>query len=278
MVEVVATGRAQLDGKVAVITGAARGQGRAHALRFAAEGADLILADHCGSFEGQGYPAATTDELSETAAAVKDLGARVVSYAVDVRDYEALHEAVTKGVRELGNRLDVVVANAAISAWGRIWEITEEQWQTVIDTNLTGVWHTLKACIPTMIDADNGGSIIVISSVAGIKPLPAQAHYSASKHGVVGLSKTAALELAPYKIRVNTIHPWAVNTAMASDTVLTALLRENPDFLKSFGQVLGDPQVAEPHDIADAVLWLASDQSRTVTGVALPVDLGATIV
>jgi NAD(P)-dependent dehydrogenase (short-subunit alcohol dehydrogenase family) len=202
----------------------------------------------------------------------------VFTSAVDVRDYVALHEAVTKGVRHLGNRLDVVVANAAISAWGRLWEITEEQWQTVIDTNLTGVWHTLKACIPTMIDAANGGSIIVISSVAGIKPLPAQAHYSASKHGVVGLSKSAALELAPYNIRVNTIHPWAVNTAMASDTVLTSLLRENPDFLKSFGQVLGDPRVAEPRDIADAALWLASDESRTVTGVALPVDLGATIV
>ncbi|MCZ4551449.1 mycofactocin-coupled SDR family oxidoreductase [Gordonia rubripertincta] len=268
----------QLDGKVALITGAARGQGRAHALRFAEEGADLVLVDYCSAFDGQGYPATTEADLAETKRAAQALGVEVDAAAIDVRDFDALNEATSTSVARLGNRLDIVVANAAVSAWGRVWEISADDWRTVIDINLTGVWHTFKACIPLMIDADNGGSIIAISSVAGLKPLPAQAHYSASKHGLVGLARTAALELAPYNIRVNTIHPWAVDTPMATDTVLTSILRENPQYLKSFGQVLETPKVAAPRDIADAALWLASDHSRTVTGVALPVDLGATIV
>jgi SDR family mycofactocin-dependent oxidoreductase len=263
--------------KVALVTGAARGQGRAHALRLAEEGADLVLLDLCAAVTELGYPSATTGELDETVRLAERAGARVVAGRADVRSLEDVSAVVADGVRAFG-RLDVVVANAGISAWGRLWEITAEQWRAVLDTNLTGVWHTLKATIPAMIDAGNGGSIVTISSVAGLKSLPAQAHYSAAKHGVVGLTRTAALELAPYGIRANSVHPWAVETAMAHDEVLVGVLRAHPDYLASFGQVLGEPKVAAPRDIADAVLWLASDESRTVTGIALPVDLGATSV
>jgi SDR family mycofactocin-dependent oxidoreductase len=269
------TGR--VHGKVALVTGAARGQGRAHAVRLAAEGADLVLLDVCGPVTELGYPAATEDDLAETAALVAGAGARVVAGRADVRCLEEIAAVVADGLRTF-HRLDVVVANAGISAWGRLWEITAEQWRAVVDTNLTGVWHTLKATVPAMIDAGGGGSIITISSVAGLKSLPAQAHYSAAKHGVVGLTRTAAHELAPHGIRANSVHPWAVETAMAHDEALTAVLRAHPAYLASFGQVLGEPKVAAPRDIADAVLWLASDESRTVTGIALPVDLGATTV
>lgn len=267
----------RLRGRVAMITGAARGQGRAHAVRFAEEGADLTLLDVCGPVAELGYPPATSDDLDETVALAEEAGARVVARRADVRDLDDVQAAVTDGVRALG-RLDVVVANAGISDWGRLWEITPEQWRTMLDVNLTGVWHTLRAAVPPMIEADRGGSIITISSVAGTKPLPGQSHYSAAKHGIVGLSGTAALELAPYRIRVNSVHPWAVDTPMASDEKLKDLLRAERGYLASFGQALGEPRIAAPRDVADAVLWLASDESRTVTGIALPVDLGATLV
>ncbi|MEV0104877.1 mycofactocin-coupled SDR family oxidoreductase [Nocardia sp. NPDC050799] len=271
------SGRA-LDGRVAVVTGAARGQGRAHALRLAEHGADLILVDSCAGFPGQGYPPADAADLAETGRRARELGVRVIAETVDVRDHARLDSTITEGAREFGGRLDIVVANAGISAWGKLWEISREEWDEVVGVNLTGVWLTLKACVPTMIEAGRGGSIIITSSVAGIKPLPAQAHYSAAKHGVVGLMKTAALELAPYGIRVNALHPWAVDTPMATDGNLTAILRANTHFLKSFGQVLDSPAIAAPEDIADAALWLATDASRTVTGASIPVDLGATSV
>jgi SDR family mycofactocin-dependent oxidoreductase len=267
----------RVQGLVAVVTGAARGQGRAHAVRLAEEGADLVLLDACAAVTALGYLPATDGDLDETVALAEKAGARTVAGRADVRVLDEIRSVVADGVREFG-RIDIVVANAGISAWGRLWEITAEQWQSVLDTNLSGVWHTLKATVPTMIDGGRGGSIITISSVAGIKSLPGQAHYSAAKHGVVGLTGTAALELAPYGIRANSVHPWAVDTAMATDSTLTALLHEHAHYLASFGQVLGTPKLATPRDIADAVLWLASDESRTVTGVALPVDLGATSV
>ena len=269
------TGRVQ--GRVALITGAARGQGRSHAVRLAEEGADLILTDICGPVADLGYPAARPEDLDETAATAEAAGARVVRRRADVRQLNELTGAVNAGMDAFG-RLDIVVANAGISAWGRLWEISELQWRDVLDTNLTGVWHTLKACAPPMIQAANGGSIITVSSVAGLKSLPGQAHYSAAKHGVVGLTGTAALELGPYGIRVNSIHPWAVDTPMASDEHLDVLLKEHGHYLASFGQILGSPKIAEPRDVSDAVLWLASDESRTVTGTALPIDLGATSV
>ncbi|MFC5748462.1 mycofactocin-coupled SDR family oxidoreductase [Actinomadura rugatobispora] len=267
----------KLAGRVALVTGAARGQGRSHAVRFAREGADVILVDVCAPVTDLGYPPASPDDLDETAGAAEKAGARVVTAVADVRDLDALQQAVERGAAELG-RLDVVVANAGISAWGRLWEITPDQWRAVLDTNLTGTWHTLKAAAPLMIKAGNGGSIITISSMAALKPLPAQAHYGASKHGVVGLTRAAALELGEYGIRANSVHPWTVETDMATDTALGELLRNNESYLKSFGQVLTEPPMAAPSDITDAVLWLASDDSRTVTGIALPVALGATLV
>lgn len=266
-----------LSGNTALITGAARGQGRSHATRFAEEGANLVLVDVCEPVAELGYPPATRADLDETVALAREAGARVVAEVADVRDLDAMTRAVQRGVDEFG-RLDTVVANAGISAWGRLWEIEEQQWRAVLDTNLTGVWHTLRAAVPTMIDGGYGGSIITISSLAGLKALPGQVHYSAAKHGLVGLTKAAALELGEFGIRVNSVHPWAVDTPMADDNTLRALLRENESYLKSFGQVLTEPEIAAPADISDAVVWLASEQSRTVTGVEVPVAMGANLI
>jgi SDR family mycofactocin-dependent oxidoreductase len=267
----------RVEGKVAFITGAARGQGRGHAVRLAEEGADIIVVDVCAAVTETAYPAATVEDLDETVRAVEKLGRRVVARRVDVRDLDGLEAAVQEGVAELGS-LDVVVANAGICTWGRFWEMSAEVWQTMIDVNLTGVWHTLKVSAPIMIEQGRGGSMITISSVAGLKSLPAQGHYAAAKHGIVGLTKTAALELGPYRIRVNSIHPWGVDTPMIQDRTIETLLVDHPSYAASFGQVLTEPTVADPRDISDAVLWLASDASRMVTGIQLPVDAGATKV
>ncbi|WP_138732708.1 mycofactocin-coupled SDR family oxidoreductase [Modestobacter excelsi] len=267
---------ARLTGKVAFITGAARGQGRAHAVRMAAEGADLILVDICDKPTETDYAAATAEELAETVRQVEALDRRAVWAQADVRDLPALEQLVARGVAELG-RLDVVVANAGIVSWGRFWEMTAERWRDMIDINLTGVFNTLRAAAPAMIEAGNGGSIICTSSVAGIKSLPGQSHYSAAKHGVVGLANSAAIELAPYRIRVNTVHPWGVSTAMGemgADGQKT--FADNPSYPAAMGQYLFDPPISSPEDIANAVLFLASDDARTITGTQLTVDHGAT--
>ena len=267
-----------LDGKVAFITGAARGQGRSHAARLAAEGADIIALDICATAADVPYPPATPADLDETVRAVEAQDRRIVARVVDVRDQGALDAAVADGIAELGG-LDVVVANAGISSWGRVWEMDETQWQAMIDINLTGVWRTFKAVIPAMIAQGRGGSIIAISSVAGIKSLPGQAHYSAAKHGVVGLTKTTAIELGPYGIRVNSIHPWGVATPMAlEDLTVPEMLGANPHYMGSFGSIMSDVIHADPADVSNAVIYLASDLSRCVTGIQLPVDMGATTV
>jgi SDR family mycofactocin-dependent oxidoreductase len=266
-----------VEGKVAFITGAARAQGRSHAVRLANEGADIIAIDICAPPAKTGYPSATAEDLEETVRAVEGTGRGIVHRIADVRDQEALNEVVGAGVDAFG-RLDIVVANAGISTWGRFWEMTEERWQSMIDINLTGVWRTLRAATPAMIEAGNGGSIINISSVAGIKSLPGQGHYSAAKHGVVGLTKAAAIELADYKIRVNSIHPWGVATPMTEDTELLPFLDAHPKYLNSFGSIISEPQLAESSDISDAVAFLASDMSRMITGTQFTVDMGATKV
>jgi SDR family mycofactocin-dependent oxidoreductase len=268
-----------LAGRVAFVTGAARGQGRSHALRLAQEGADIIAVDVNGPVSADNaYPPATADDLEETIRLVEAEDRRIVARQADVRDSAALAGLLEEAVSELGGRLDVVVANAGISNWNRFWEMPDEQWQTMIDVNLTGVWRTLKAAVPHMLAAGNGGSIITVSSVAGIKSLPAQAHYSAAKHGVVGLTKTAAIELGEFGIRVNSIHPWGVRTPMGEDPTVFNLFAEHPSYAASFASVIKQPQVADPGDISDAVVWLASDLSRTVTGAQLPLDMGATKV
>jgi hypothetical protein len=171
-----------------------------------------------------------------------------------------------------------VVANAGISTWSRFWEMTEDQWQTMIDINLTGVWRTFKAATPVLLEQGRGGSLIAISSVAGLKALPGQAHYSSAKHGVVGLVRSAAIELGPHHIRVNSVHPWGINTRLAQDPDVATILEANPTYAGSFGSILPSPLPAEPSDIANAVVWLASDAARCVTGIQLPVDMGATTV
>jgi SDR family mycofactocin-dependent oxidoreductase len=266
-----------LDGKVAFVTGAARGQGRSHALRLAREGARIIAIDIATAVsEFNGYPPATPDDLEESRRLLEDQNASFLLGAVDVRDSAALDAVLAEGVSRFEGRLDVVVANAGICNWGRFWELPEEQWMSMIDINLSGVWRTMKAAVPHMLSAGNGGSIIAVSSVAGIKSLPAGAHYSAAKHGVTGLTKSAAIELGEYGVRVNSIHPWGVATPMGHDTSNTRTLSEHPNYAASFGSALPNLPLADPSDISDAVVWLASDLSRTVTGTQLTVDMGAT--
>ncbi|MGN6335105.1 mycofactocin-coupled SDR family oxidoreductase [Mycobacterium sp.] len=266
-----------LDDRVAFVTGVARGMGRNHAVRLAREGASIIGVDVAAEVSPHNeYPAATEADLKETARLVEAEGRPCLMDIADVRNSDALETVLSHGIERFGGRLDVVVANAGIGNWARLWEMSDEQWQTMIDINLTGVWRTMKAAVPHMLSAGNGGSIILISSVAGIKSLPGQAHYSAAKHGVVGLTKTAAIELGEYGIRVNSVHPWGVATPMAEPPV--KMLTEHPNYAVSFGSVLPPYAVTEPNDISDAVIYLASDLSRAVTATQLTVDMGATKV
>ncbi|MGB3369028.1 MAG: mycofactocin-coupled SDR family oxidoreductase [Rhodococcus sp. (in: high G+C Gram-positive bacteria)] len=262
----------RFDGKVAFITGAARGQGRAEAIRLASEGADIIAVDICREFPSTHYDGASAADLAETVAAVEALDRRIVATETDTRDFAALDKALRDGVAELG-RLDVVVANAGICSAAMSWQITPEQWQETIDVNLTGTFFTVKAAVPILLEQGTGGSIVMTSSVAGLRGLPFLAHYAASKHGIVGLCRSMANELGQYGIRVNSIHPHGVETGM-QPTEMMALIGEHgatlgPIFMGS----LPDP-VSQPEDIAAAVAWLASDEARHVTGIQLPVDLG----
>ncbi|MFL6071142.1 MAG: mycofactocin-coupled SDR family oxidoreductase [Actinomycetes bacterium] len=266
-----------LEGKVAFVTGAARGQGRSHAVRLAREGASIIAIDVSGPVtDDNNYAPAAEDDLLETVRLVEAEGHRIVAEQVDVRDAADVQRALERGVSQFGGRLDVVVANAGISNWNRFWEMSEDQWQTMLDVNLTGVWHTMKAAAPLMIAAGNGGSMINISSSAGVKSLPAQAHYSAAKHGVVGLTKTAAIELGEYGIRVNSIHPWAVDTVMISDPRINDFRERYPSYANFYHALLPGLPIAGVDDISDAVIWLASDLSRAVTSTQLTVDMGST--
>ena len=264
-----------LKGKVALITGAARGQGRAEAVRLARDGAAIIAVDICGPLDTTTYPAATLEDLDETVALVQAEEQPIVAVQADVRDFCALQDAVAEGVRVHG-RLDIVVANAGMTTGAMSWEISLEQWKETIDINLTGAFHTLKATIPILIKQNEGGSIIIISSVAGLKGLPFLAHYCAAKHGVVGLAKSTANELAQYNIRVNTIHPFGVNTQLVVAEVGALLVEHAATLGPTFMRALPDA-LSEPEDVANAVAWLASDQARHVTGIQLPVDLGALI-
>ena len=276
------TGR--VAGKVAFITGAARGQGRSHAIRLAQEGADIIAVDICEDVPGIPYPGATEADLAETVKQVEALDRRIVAVKADVRDYAGLKAALDDGVAQLG-RLDIVSANAGIgTAPVPAWEMEESVWQTMIDINLTGVWHTAKAAIPHLIEGGHGGSIIITSSAAGLQAYQNIAHYVSAKHGVVGLMRTLALELAPYFIRVNSLHPTQVDTPMIQNEPTWRLFRpdlEHPteaDFAPASQAMNALPiPWVDPVDISNAVLYLASDESRYVTGVTLPVDAGAVI-
>jgi (+)-trans-carveol dehydrogenase len=274
------TGR--VEGKVAFITGAARGQGRSHAVRLAQEGADIIAVDICKQIESVLVPLSTPEDLAETADLVKGHNRRIYTAEVDVRDYAALKAAVDTGVEQLG-RLDIIVANAGIGNGGHTLDKTsEEDWTDMIDVNLGGVWKTVKAGVPHILSGGRGGSIILTSSVGGLKAYPHTGHYVAAKHGVVGLMRTFAVELGQHMIRVNSVHPTNVNTPLFMNEPTMKLFRpdlENPgpDDLKAIAQMMHTLPIGwvEPEDIANAVLFLASDESRYVTGVTLPVDAGS---
>jgi SDR family mycofactocin-dependent oxidoreductase len=274
----------KLEGKVAFITGAARGQGRSHAIRLAQEGADIIAVDLCEDVPGIPYAGATEADLAETVKQVEALDRRIVAAKADVREYAGLKAVLDDGVAQLG-RLDIVSANAGIgTAPTPAWEMEESIWQTMIDINLTGVWHTAKAAIPHLIEGGHGGSIILTSSAAGLQAYQNIAHYVSAKHGVVGLMRTLALELAPYSIRVNSIHPTQVDTPMIQNEATWRLFRpdlEHPteaDFAPASQAMNALPiPWVDPVDISNAVLFLASDESRYVTGITLPVDAGAVI-
>jgi (+)-trans-carveol dehydrogenase len=275
------TGR--VEGKVAFITGAARGQGRAHAVRLAQEGADIIAVDICKKIDTVDVIAASTPEdLAETADLVKGHNRRIVTAEVDVRDYDALKAAVDSGVEQLG-RLDIIVANAGIGNGGQTLDKTSEaDWTAMIDINLSGVWKSVKAGVPHILAGGRGGSIILTSSVGGLKAYPHCGHYVAAKHGVVGLMRTFAVELGAQNIRVNSVHPTNVNTPLFMNDDTMKLFRpdlENPgpDDMKVVGQLMHTLPIGwvEPEDIANAVLFLASDEARYITGVTLPVDGGS---
>ena len=263
----------RVAGKVALITGAARGQGRSHAVRLAAEGADIIGIDLCTDVASIPYPLATPDDLAETVRLVEATGARMVAAEADVRDPDALEAAVGNGVGRLG-RLDIAIANAGVCTVQRWDEVTPEVWDAVIGINLTGAWNTCVAAIPALVEA-GGGSLILVSSVAGLKGQPFLAPYVASKHGMVGVMRTLANELAARSIRVNTIHPTGVDTPMLVGMAgLTARIEASPDTGSVFLNSLPVDVVA-PSDVSDAVLYLASDESRYVTGLTMTVDAGS---
>ena len=263
----------RVAGKVALITGAARGQGRSHALRLAREGADIIGVDLCGDLETIPYPLATPDDLEETARLVGETGARMETAMVDIRDSEALSAAVCAGVDRLG-RLDIAVANAGVCTIQRWDELTPAVWDTVIGINLTGTWNTCVAAIPHML-VGGGGSLILISSVAGLKGQPFLAPYVASKHGMVGVMRSLANELASRGIRANSIHPTGVDTPMLVGlSGLTERIAASPDTGSIFLNSLPVDVIA-PADVSDAVLYLSSEESRFVTGLTLTVDAGS---
>jgi SDR family mycofactocin-dependent oxidoreductase len=262
----------RLEGKVALISGGARGQGRSHAVRLAQEGADIITFDVCRQLGTVPYPMATSEDLKETVRLVEDLDRRIVAREADVRELGAVQSVVDEGVAEFG-RLDIVCANAGIAGFAEnTWSMTEEEWDEMIAVNLTGVFKTVRAAAPKMIEAGNGGSIVITSSTAGVKGMPGTAHYVAAKHGVVGLMRSLANELAPYSIRVNTVHPTGVNTPMIHNPFMDEVLG-NPDGSINLTNALPVDEV-EAVDISNAILWLSSDEARYVTGVMLPVDAG----
>jgi SDR family mycofactocin-dependent oxidoreductase len=272
---------ARLGGKVALITGGARGQGRSHAVRLAEEGADVVLVDHCAPIDTAPYPMADPADLEQTVKLVEDVDRRALAVRADVRDLAALQGAVAEAVAEFG-RLDIVVANAGIAGFAPALEMDEAGWQEMVDINLTGAWKTVRAAGPAIVDGGRGGSIVLTSSVAGLMGFPNLAHYCAAKHGLVGLMKVLAVELAPHEVRVNSIHPTNVDTDMIQNPAIHSLFAGAPDADRAMAAAAMKSMHAlpiswvEPVDISNAVAWLVSDEARYITGVALPVDAGVT--
>ncbi len=264
-----------LDGKVAFITGAARGQGRAHAVRLAADGADVIALDICGDIDSIDYPQSTPEELDETAKLVEKEGRRIVARQADVRDADAVEKVVADGLGEFG-RLDIVIANAGVvrlSAGGD----RRQTFRNIVDVNLFGVWNTVEAALPALIDGGRGGSIVITSSSAGLKGTGTDRAggqaYTASKRGLVGLMQVWANEYAQHSIRVNTIHPTGVATGMVMNDTMAALFEAGDTAVSAMQNALPIP-VLMPEDIANAVAFLVSDEAKFITGIAWPLDAG----
>ncbi|MBV8998463.1 MAG: mycofactocin-coupled SDR family oxidoreductase [Solirubrobacterales bacterium] len=271
-----------VDGKVALVTGAGRGQGRSHALRLASEGAEVIAVDIGGGrVETISYELASEDDLDTTVKEIEAMGRRAVKAVADVRSLSDLQGAVDAGLSELG-KIDIVCANAGIGSWAVAWEMTEQQWKDMIDINLTGVFNATRAALPSMVERGEGGSVVLTSSTAGLRAYANTAHYTAAKHGVIGLMKVLAQEAGPHRIRVNAVCPTTVRTPLVindSTFELFAPHLENPtedDVREPFESLNILPGVAwiEPEDVSDAVLFLCSDAAKYITGVALPIDAG----
>jgi len=264
----------KLEGHVAFITGAARGQGRAHAVRLAEEGADIIAIDICEQLKVVGYPMPTREDLDETVRLVKDLGRRIVAHEADVRDAEALQQAFDDGAAQLGP-VTIVVANAGIGPGG--FASADEQWDEVVGVNLKGVWNTGRVAIPSMIEHGRGGSIVLTSSTGGLtgspSVVPGMLGYTAAKHGVIGLMRSWANYLAPHNIRVNSVAPTTVRTPMANNGDVSIIVQHVPELANSLTNAM-PVEAVEAIDVANTVAWLASDDSRYVTGTVIPVDAG----
>ena len=271
-----------LTGKVALVTGAARGQGRSHAIKLAEQGADILAVDICRQIDTVPYAMSTPEDLEETVRLVTETGRRIIAGQVDVRDLAALKTFVDQGFKELG-RLDVVVANAGtVNDIAPMWELSERQFQDQLDVNLTGVWKTIKATVPHLLAQGQGGSVIIISSISGLVAELNVGHYAASKHGANGLMRTLAGELAPHHIRVNSVNPTNVDTLMINNDAYNTLFsggKAGATQEDSIPALMGMNALpipfVQPEDISNAVLYLASDASRYVTGTAMVVDAGA---
>jgi len=270
----------RVEGKVAFISGAARGQGRSHAIALAREGANIIATDLCAPVASAPYDMGTREDLDETVRLVEEAGGKIIARVADVRDLEAMTAAVDEGVEAFG-RLDIILGNAGVCTYGDVATMDEAKWQEMIDIDLTGVWKTVRAGVQHMIDAGNGGAIVLTSSTAGLRNLNQIGHYVAAKHGVTGLAKALANELAPHNIRVNSIHPSNCRTPMMTNSGVRKMFRpdlENPtleDALDSYGTIhLLDTPWVEPEDVSAAILYLVSDDGRFVTGTQFAVDAG----
>jgi SDR family mycofactocin-dependent oxidoreductase len=264
----------KLEGKVAFITGAARGQGRSHAVRLAQEGADIIAVDICQQMQAVGYPMSTPEDLDQTVKEVEALGRRIVARQADVRDAEALQQAFDEGVAELGP-VYIVLANAGIGPGGMA--SAQQQWDEVVGVNLTGVWNTGRVAIPSMIKRGEGGAIVLTSSTGGLigpgVDAPGMLGYTAAKHGVIGLMRSWANFLAPHFIRVNSVAPTTVRTPMAGGGNVAAIIEHAPELAASLQNAM-PVEAVDPIDVSNAVLWLVSDDARYVTGTVVPVDAG----
>jgi SDR family mycofactocin-dependent oxidoreductase len=261
----------RLGGLVAIVTGAGRGQGRAQAVALAHAGADIVACDLCRDRPTVPYELSTREDLQETARLVRQTGGRCLVQEADAASVEQMAAAAALAA-DLGG-IDVICANAGVISFGRAWELSEAQWDQVIDTNLKGAWATCRAAIPGMIERGRGGSIVMLGSASSLRGYPGISHYTAAKHGLLGLTRALAIELAPHRIRVNCVLPGGVRTSMGTSEAMQKWLRADPEASRALSALL-PVDLVEPEDVAAAVVWLASADARFVTGVALPVDAG----